>query len=368
MSVHTIMMDFSIDPNRVLDSKGQKSVYDRIIEKLNEHFDKLTFLNEVKIDGGSLKLYSSVRGSVFYIRIYERGLITINLEYYKVENEEPLITFDSARDLKNKIYTFCSMSKCHAYPTVKRGDFCRYFPTSDERLMEYDIDEIVFDDHSQYQKVQIVHSKSLGNMLVLDELQNIAESDLIYTETLMQRGKENYENKEIVILGGGDGALLYELLKEKPKFVTMLEIDEMVMKACSKHLRSICGDVLDQMRGENYEIIVGDCLDTLKKFINENHKVDYIFGDLTDIPISKSTQSDLTWSFIKVIMKMSFEVLNPKGKFMTHGNGSANPESLKLFEEHLNAVRPAVNYTKTEAFVPSFLENWVFYQIQQKSQ
>lgn len=94
MSVHTIMMDFSIDPNRVLDSKGQKSVYDRIIEKLNEHFDKLTFLNEVKIDGGSLKLYSSVRGSVFYIRIYERGLITINLEYYKVENEEPLITFD----------------------------------------------------------------------------------------------------------------------------------------------------------------------------------------------------------------------------------------------------------------------------------
>lgn len=38
--------------------------------------------------------------------------------------------------------------------------------------MEYDIDEIVFDDHSQYQKVQIVHSKSLGNMLVLDELQS----------------------------------------------------------------------------------------------------------------------------------------------------------------------------------------------------
>lgn len=66
------------------------------------------------------------------------------------------------------------------------------------------------------------------------------------------------------------------------------------------------------------QIIVGDCLDTLKKFINDNHKVDYIFGDLTDIPISKSTQSDLTWSFIKVIMKMSFEVLNPKGKFMTH--------------------------------------------------
>lgn len=40
----------------------------------------------------------------------------------------------------------------------------------------------------------------------------------------MQRGKEDYRDKEIVILGGGDGALLWELLKEQPKFVTMLEV------------------------------------------------------------------------------------------------------------------------------------------------
>lgn len=53
---------------------------------------------------------------------------------------------------------------------------------------------------------------------------DISEADLIYTETLMQRGKESYTGKEIVILGGGDGGLLWELLKEKPKFVTMLEV------------------------------------------------------------------------------------------------------------------------------------------------
>ena len=40
----------------------------------------------------------------------------------------------------------------------------------------------------------------------------------------MQRGKEDYRGKEIVILGGGDGGLLWELLKEQPKFVTMLEV------------------------------------------------------------------------------------------------------------------------------------------------
>lgn len=115
---------------------------------------------------------------------------------------------------------------------------------------------------------------------------DMSEADLIYTETLMQRGRENYTGKEIVILGGGDGGLLWELLKEKPKFVTMLEvrelrisvqictilrrvwnymcvcvclrlflqIDDIVMKACSEHMRSICGDCLDKKKGDNYEV------------------------------------------------------------------------------------------------------------------
>lgn len=42
----------------------------------------------------------------------------------------------------------------------------------DERLLEYDIDEVVFEEISPFQKVQIVHSKTLGNMLVLDDLQS----------------------------------------------------------------------------------------------------------------------------------------------------------------------------------------------------
>lgn len=56
------------------------------------------------------------------------------------------------------------------------------------------------------------------------------------------------------LVGGGDGALLYELLKEKPRFVTMLEIDDIVMKACAKHMRSICGDVLDRRTDSNYQV------------------------------------------------------------------------------------------------------------------
>lgn len=45
--------------------------------------------------------------------------------------------------------------------------------------MEYDIDKIVFDKRSEFQKVQIVHSKTLGNILILDELQSKLEINYI---------------------------------------------------------------------------------------------------------------------------------------------------------------------------------------------
>lgn len=185
---------------------------------------------------------------------------------------------------------------------------------------------------------------------------------MIYTETLMQRGKENYEGKEICILGGGDGALLYELLKENPKYVVMLEIDNIVMEACNKYMNSICGDVLEQRKGNNYEIIVGDCVVYLNKYIKEGRKFDYVFGDLTDLPISDTPSGEI-WDFIRSILESSFQVLKPTGKFMTHGNGASCPESLQMYEEQLGKLSEPVTFTKAQAFVPSFMEDWIFYQV-----
>lgn len=74
--------------------------------------------------------------------------------------------------------------------------------------------------------------------------------------TAQQLNTADVLTRDSLLLGGGDGALLYELLKEKPKYVWMLEIDEVVMTACNKYLRSICGDVLERRKGPNYEVSV----------------------------------------------------------------------------------------------------------------
>ena len=63
-------------------------------------------------------------------------------------------------------------------------------------------------------------------LLLLRELHciDMAESDHIYTHTIIGKGQETYRDKTVVILGGGDGGILHELLKESPKFVVMIDI------------------------------------------------------------------------------------------------------------------------------------------------
>lgn len=48
---------------------------------------------------------------------------------------------------------------------------------------------------------------------------------------------------------------------------------------------------------------------------------------------------------------------------MTHGNGASCPESLRMYEEQLEKLSPKVKYTRDTAFVPSFMEDWIFYQV-----
>lgn len=66
------------------------------------------------------------------------------------------------------------------------------------------------------------------------------------------------------------------------------------------------------------------------------------------------------------LLHLNIQVLSRKlyfSKFMTHGNGKSCPESLLMYEEQLKKLRPVVKYEKAEAFVPSFMEDWVFYQV-----
>jgi len=145
------------------------------------------------------------------------------------------------------------------FPAIRRGEKIDvYYPLVDGRLVEYDFTEVLFQAKSKYQDILIAHSESFGNVLILDGDVNLAESDVVYTETMMQSRMHPYADKTCLILGGGDGGLLHEILKEKPRMVTMVDVDEMVVNAAKVHLSGICYNSLDEYVGPNHEVYFYD--------------------------------------------------------------------------------------------------------------
>ena len=84
------------------------------------------------------------------------------------------------------------------------------------------------------QHIQIFETKSFGEMLVLDGKIQLTEKDeTFYHEMLVHPAMLMHENpKRVLVIGGGDGGAVREVLKHDPKEVVMVEIDENVVKAC----------------------------------------------------------------------------------------------------------------------------------------
>lgn len=357
------MLDFHVSPS-VINNREESQTLQKHVESALVGCE---FRKEAAIDTqpGFIMFFQGDNESHGMVRGYPTGFVTITLEE-NVTCDEPRVSTVLSKEIQTGIQERLKLHKVKRHTSMKRGGpIDQFITTSDNRIVEYDFDKILYEADSAYQNIKIMHSPSFGNLLVLDDLQNLAESDLIYTHSLMRYGVEKYEGKEVLILGGGDGALLHELLKENPKSVIMIEIDQMVMDACRKYLRSACGDCLDKLKGANYEIIVDDCVKVMKQYIAENKKFDYVFGDLTDIPITPTPQGEF-WDFMRHILELSMKVLAPNGKYFTHGTGINAVHSQTMYEDQLRQLSVPVSFTKYSAHVPSFMEKWVFYEVWKK--
>lgn len=93
MSVQTLLLDFSVDPARLGDEIGQKTIFGQLETVLKEFIPNLILAADIKVDGGSLKVLTGKKGTTVSVRMFDRGLVTVNIEYYKEDNEEPLISF-----------------------------------------------------------------------------------------------------------------------------------------------------------------------------------------------------------------------------------------------------------------------------------
>lgn len=141
------------------------------------------------------------------------------------------------------------------------------------------IKEVLFSDNSPFQKVEIIDTDStLGKILTLDDLMMTTEGDeYFYHEMITHIPMMNHkEPKSVLVIGGGDGGTVREVLKhDTVEKVVLCEIDGMVIDACKKYLPTIaCG--LDNPK---VEILVEDAIEYIKDKENE---FDIVLIDSTD--------------------------------------------------------------------------------------
>tara|TARA_Y100000310_G_C20696769_1_gene826253 strand:- start:1517 stop:2389 length:873 start_codon:yes stop_codon:yes gene_type:complete len=206
------------------------------------------------------------------------------------------------------------------------------------------VEKKLYSGTSPFQKIAVLNLYTFGNTLVLDDIIQTTERDeFIYHEMLCQIPMFLHPSpKSVLIVGGGDGGSLEEVLKHASvKKAIMVEIDGKVVEVSKKYLPSISKNAFQDKRAA---LIIGDG----KKFIKDHqNEFDVIILDLSD-PAGPATDL-ISLSFYrncKKALKKNGIVSVQSGSFTTQ------PELVSLISNRLQKVFSHVEVRK--AVVPSY--------------
>lgn len=153
----------------------------------------------------------------------------------------------------------------------------------DETLYEtqrqsFRIDRELYRAKSAFQDILIFENATLGRVLTLDGVVQVTEQDeFVYHEMLTHLPLIAHgAAAKVLIIGGGDGGILEEVLKHPVERTVMVEIDGMVIEASRKFLPTVCGKAFEDPRTE---LIVGD---GVKYMAESREQFDLIVVDSTD--------------------------------------------------------------------------------------
>lgn len=122
--------------------------------------------------------------------------VTIQLLSHAKAIIEGFSALDLEERLKDMIKTnFDETETFVFYPIIRRClKHKPYKMTSDCRLTEIAYDELLFEEQSPYQLVQIAETKDFGRILIIDDIINLSEYDTAgYTHAVMNLPEENYD-------------------------------------------------------------------------------------------------------------------------------------------------------------------------------
>ncbi len=138
--------------------------------------------------------------------------------------------------------------------------------------------EQIYSAQSPFQKIDFFKSKEFGTFFTLDGLMMVNEKDeFIYHDMITHVAMATNPNiKKALIIGGGDGGTARELTRYSHiEQIDMVEIDEMVVRACQKYLPLTASHLEDKRVNLFFE-------DGLKFIDGKKNEYDLILVDSTD--------------------------------------------------------------------------------------
>lgn len=150
----------------------------------------------------------------------------------------------------------------------------------DGAFQGFAVEEDLYLGTSPYQSIEIVQTQRFGRALVLDGIVQTTELDeFMYHEMLVHVPMfACHSPREVLIIGGGDGGALREVLRHDIARVDMIEIDEQVVTSCIEHLPTLndAGAIYEDPRTN---LIIEDAFTYLRR---EKCRYDVIISDSTD--------------------------------------------------------------------------------------
>jgi len=126
-----------------------------------------------------------------------------------------------------------------------------------DAVTSYRVSRRVWSGRTAFQEVEIADSPEYGRLLFLDgELQSATSDEAIYHESLvhpviagvMATGKVDVSGIRVLVVGGGEGATVREVLRWNPAVVEWVDIDLELVGLCQEHLDWEGTDVLGDAR------------------------------------------------------------------------------------------------------------------------
>jgi len=192
--------------------------------------------------------------------------------------------------------------------------------------------KLLYRQNSPYQNIEVINNEYFGRVLLLDDLVQTTERDeFFYHEMLVFPALVTHPSpQDILVIGGGDGGVLKEILRNPVRYACLVEVDSQVIEVSRKYFPWLSPSLKD----ERAELVIADG----REFIEEiERKFDIVFVDSSD-PVGPSAYLHEEEFFFKLK-----KCLKPEGIVVAQaGSPFYHLESIKEKNSYLKKLFKAV--------------------------